>query len=160
MGISEEELRAQQQEALRAAAEQQGTAPPFGASLGQAWQSARRLLHGYTLLSVLDMRRAAIQLAWLIAVGVIISVLVVTAWLTAISALVIWMLGAQMSWPVVLLVAAGLNLVGAALLLWRLRSLLRELPFAATLRQLKGDPPKAEAAATAAATAGPGAELP
>jgi uncharacterized membrane protein YqjE len=148
MGISEE-LRAQQQEGVRA--EQEAVPPPFGASLNQAWQSARRLVHGYALLSVLDMRRAAIQLAWLIAAGVVISVLVVTAWLTAISALVIWMLGEQMPWPLVLLIAAGLNLVGAALLLWYLRSLLSELPFAATLRQLKGEPPKAGTVTTAAA---------
>jgi uncharacterized membrane protein YqjE len=148
MAVSAEELGAQRRrEELRATIEEENAAASFGTSLSNVWNSARRLVHGYALLAVLDMRRAAVQLAWLIAAGVIISVLVVTAWLTSMSALVIWLLGQQLPWPAILLIAAALNLIGAVLLVWRLRSLLRELPFAATLRQIKGDPAKAPAAA-------------
>jgi uncharacterized membrane protein YqjE len=47
-----------------------------------------------------------------------------------------------MSWPAVLLVAAGLNLVGAAIVAWRLRVVFSDVPFSATLRQLKSDEDK------------------
>lgn len=137
MAVTAEDLRARQDAAH--AGESEASKGP----LHQAFKSAQRLLHGYALLAVLDMRRATVQLAWLIASGVVIAVLVVTAWLGLMVALISWLLGEAVSLPLALLVAAGLNIVGAGLLVWRAKALMTEMPFAATLRQLKGEPPAA-----------------
>lgn len=136
MSVTAEELRAQQAAAYAA----QGETEP--GALERVLRSAQRLVHGYALLAVLDLRRATVQLVWLIACGLIIAVLAVTAWLGALTALITWLLGQQLSWPAVLLIAAGVNVLGAVLFALRMKGMLREMPFAATLRQLKGDPPE------------------
>jgi uncharacterized membrane protein YqjE len=103
---------------------------------------ALKLLAGdYALLAVLDLRRAAVQLAWLVGAGIMASVLVVTAWLAGVTAIVVWLLGSGVSWPVALVIAALINLAGAGLVAWRAKNVLDELPFSATLRQLKAEPP-------------------
>ena len=130
MAVTAEDLRAQQ-DAVHA----------DGGSMRGLLRSGQRLLHSYALLAVLDVRRATVQLTWLIASGVLIAVLVVTAWLGLITALVTWLAGQDFSWPVILLIAAGLNLLFAGVLGWRMKDLVTEMPFAATLRQLKGDTP-------------------
>ena len=88
---------------------------------------------------MLDVRRAAVQFAWLVAGGILIAVLIVTAWLTGVLALAIWLLGNGMSWPAVLLIAGALNLVGAALVGMRLKHVFEHVPFSATLRQFKSE---------------------
>jgi uncharacterized membrane protein YqjE len=117
----------------------------FVEPLDRVLATLKRMASNYATLAVLDLQRTAVQLAWLIGGGIVISVLAVTAWLAAIVALCVWLFGQGMSWPAVLLIAAGLNLVGAALLGMRLRNVFDQLPFAATLRQMKsGDEKKAE----------------
>jgi uncharacterized membrane protein YqjE len=112
--------------------------------LQRALSVARRLAHDYALLGVLDLRRAAVQLAWLLGAGVVISVLVVSAWMAGVTALVAYLLAQEISWPVALIAAALLNLVGAAIVVWRLRAVMSDLPFAATLRQLRAQEPPRE----------------
>ena len=111
--------------------------------LERAFASMRRMLSNYTLLGVLDARRAAIQFAWLIGAGIFITVLAVTAWLACVVAVAVLMFGQGMSLPAVLGVAALLNLVGAGIVAWRVKHLFDEKPFAAILRQLKSDEPSA-----------------
>jgi uncharacterized membrane protein YqjE len=107
----------------------------------RVFATLKRMLSNYATLAVLDVRRAAVQFAWLVAGGIFIAVLVVTAWLAAVIALAVWLLGNGMSWPAVLLIAAALNLVGATLVAFKLRSVFEHVPFAATLHQIKSDPP-------------------
>jgi len=150
MAVSADELTRQHQAALEAASPEYRARfdaarnEPLEGHFDFLWRTARRVAHGYALLAVLDMRRASVQLAWLIGTGVVIAVLGVTAWLTAITALVTWLLEENMSLPLVLLIAAMINLAGAGILVWRIRSLVAEMPFAATLRQLKGEVPQSE----------------
>ena len=105
----------------------------------------KRMTSNYATLAVLDVRRAAVQFAWLVAGGIFIAVLVVTAWLAAVVALAVWLLGNGLSWPAVLLVAGALNLVGAAIVAMRIRNVFEHVPFSATLRQIKSDSPPAAA---------------
>ena len=107
----------------------------------RTFASLRRLATNYALLGVLDARRAAMQLAWLIAAGIVITVLVVTAWLAGVVALAVWLFGKGLSWPAVLSIAAGLNLVGAALVGWKVKHVFDQKPFSALLRQVKAEPP-------------------
>lgn len=111
----------------------------LGDLLGRLLGEARQLVSDYTLLAVLDARRAALQLAWLLSSGLMAAVLLVTAWLALVVAAVTWMLGERISWPAALAIGALLNIAGAGALLWWMRHLVIEKPFTALLRQLKGE---------------------
>lgn len=116
----------------------------LGQALGQLVGETRALVGDYAELAVLDARRAAIRLAWLLGTGLVVAVLVVTAWLALVAAGIVWMLGEGMSWVAALAIAAGLNITaGVALVFWA-KSMAVEMPFTALLRQLRGEPPKAE----------------
>src|SRR5262245_43469975 len=121
------------------AASEPAPARPRPAGLGEAVSlllaEARSLATDYAELAVLDARRAAIRLAWLLGAVLIAAVLVVTTWMALVSAGVIFMLGQGASWVAALAVAAVLNLLGAGALVWWMLVLLKELPFTALLRQ-------------------------
>jgi uncharacterized membrane protein YqjE len=128
----------------RAAPEVEANDASFLEPLERTFATLRRLATNYALLGVLDMRRAAIQFAWLMGAGIFMTVLVVTAWLAGVVALAVWLFGEGMSWPAVLGIAALLNVVGAGIIVWRVKHVFDEKPFAATLRQLKAQPPANE----------------
>lgn len=100
---------------------------------------SRRLTSDYLLLAVLDARSAAIRFAWLLCSGVVVAILVVTAWLALVAGGIVWMLGSGTSWVVALTAAAAVNVVGAIVLSLWMRGLFQDPPFAATLRQLRGE---------------------
>jgi uncharacterized membrane protein YqjE len=118
--------------------------PSFLEPLERVIATLKRMATNYALLGVLDMRRAAIQFAWLMGAGIFITVLLVTAWLAGVVALAVIMIGRDMSWPAVLGIAALLNILGAGIIVWRVKHVFDEKPFAATLRQLKAQPPANE----------------
>jgi hypothetical protein len=118
---------------------ERGAAVGLGALLVRLLGEARQLVADYSLLAVLDARRAAMQLAWLLSSGLVVAVLVVTAWLALVVAGMVWLAGDAMSWPAALAIGALLNIAGAVALLWWMRHLLVEKPFEALLRQLKGE---------------------
>jgi hypothetical protein len=118
----------------------------LGDLLGNLLSETRSLFTDYAQLAVLDARRAAVRLAWLLGAVLVASVLIVTAWMGGVAALIVWMLGTGMSWILALVIAAVLNLIGAAALLFWMRELLSELPFTALLRQLRGEDPPSEKA--------------
>ncbi|HSD53829.1 MAG TPA: hypothetical protein VLC47_06665 [Burkholderiales bacterium] len=102
---------------------------------------ARALAGDFALLAVLDARRAALTLAWLLSAGLVVAMLAATAWLALVTGAIVWLLGTGASWPAALAIAALSNILAAVVLgLWT-RRFFKELPFAATLRQLRGDPP-------------------
>jgi len=110
--------------------------------IGRLLGEARSLAADFTELAVLDARRAAIRLSWLLASVLVIAVLVVTTWMALVAAGVILMLGQGASWVTALAIAAALNVVGAGALAWWMITLIKELPFTALLRQLRGDAPQ------------------
>ncbi|MCW5621916.1 MAG: phage holin family protein [Burkholderiales bacterium] len=104
-------------------------------ALRGAWSELRCVVREHAFLAVLEAQRAGLHLTYALASVLVVSVLLVTAWLAVVTAAVIW-LTAHVTWPVILLVAAILNLVGAALVAWWAKRQLTEMPFSATLRQL------------------------
>ena len=106
--------------------------------LGALLRQSRTLSSDYLQLAVLDARSAAVRFAWMLCYGVVAAILLVTAWLALVAGGIVWMLGTGASWITALAVAAGLNVVLVAILAFRMRSMFTELPFAATLRQLRG----------------------
>jgi uncharacterized membrane protein YqjE len=104
----------------------------------------RRLAADFSHLAVLDARYAVRHIAEILCVAVVASVLVVTAWLAMVTAAMGWLIGGGTSWPAALLLAAVLNVVAAVVVAVWLRQRQKELPFASTLRQLRGDPPRSD----------------
>ena len=115
------------------------SSPSISRLAGGLLRRSRALSSDYLLLAVLDARSAAVKFAWMLCSGVIAAILIVTAWLALVAAGIVWMLGTGASWILALGVAALINLVGAgAVALW-MRGLFDEPPFAATLRQMRGE---------------------
>jgi len=125
-----------------AAVPQQRTAS-LGEVVGRLLGEARQLFADYAELTVLDARRAAIRLAWILGCVLVAAVLIVTAWVVLIASGIIWAWGHGASWPTALAVAAVLNLIAAGLLGWFMLKLAKEMPFTALLRQLRGRDPEA-----------------
>ena len=90
---------------------------------------------------MLDARRAALRLAWLLGSVLVAAVLIVTAWLALVTAGIVLALGQGASWPLALGVAAALNQAGAGALAWWMRNLASEMPFNALVRSLRGEAP-------------------
>lgn len=111
---------------------------------GALWRNARGLAQDHALLALLEVQRASLGLVKIIGAAVVISVLAVSAWMGLVAAGVVWAVGAGASWGLAIAIAAVLNLVAAgALALW-IKAQVPELLFAATLRQLRGEPPPAD----------------
>jgi uncharacterized membrane protein YqjE len=117
----------------------------LGEVVGRLLGEGRQLVADYAELTVLDARRAAIRLAWILGCVLVAAVLIVTAWVVLIASGIIWAWGHGASWPTALAVAAVLNLIAAGLLGWFMLKLAKEMPFTALLRQLRGrdaEPPQ------------------
>jgi uncharacterized membrane protein YqjE len=112
----------------------------LGELLTQLFSEAKALVADFAHLAILDARRAALNLAWLLGSVLVVAVLLVTAWMGGVAALIVWMFEEGVSWPLALGGVALLNVAGAAALAWWMRHLVAELPFEALLRQLRGQP--------------------
>ena len=117
-------------------------APSLGQVLGRLLGEGRQLVADYAELTVLDARRAAIRLAWILGAVLVAAVLVVTSWMGFVAAGIVFAWGRGASWPIALGIAALLNLIAAGGLGWFTFKLAKELPFTALLRQLRGKDPE------------------
>ena len=116
------------------------TAPQgLGSALAQLASETRQLAADFAHLAVLDARRAGVRLAMLLSAGLLIAILVITAWMGFVAAGIVWMFDSGVSWPLAIAIAALINIAGAAALAWWARHLISEMPFTALLRQLKGE---------------------
>jgi uncharacterized membrane protein YqjE len=129
--------------AQRRASEPGGRQMGLGELLGHFFKESRNLVTDYVELAVLDARRAAVKLAWLLGSVLVVAVLVVTAWMGGVAALIVWAFNEGISWGWAVGGAALLNVAAAGALVWWMRHLLEDLPFTALLRQLKGEDPPA-----------------
>jgi hypothetical protein len=105
------------------------------------WTNATCLLRDHTLLALLEAQRAGIAAVKMLGAGVVIAVLAVSAWMALVGAVVVWLVGAGVNTGLALVIAAVLNLIAAGALAFWVKSLVPELLFEATTRQLKGEPP-------------------
>ena len=101
-------------------------------------------MHGmgrdYALLGLLELQRAGIGLALLLGAGVVVAVLIVTAWTALVASVIVWAVNAGVSsWPPALGIAAAVNLLLAVLMLWQMRASFTNIFLGATLRQLRGE---------------------
>ena len=118
------------------------TSPSLGDVVGRLLGEGRQLVADYAELTVLDARRAAIRLAWILGCVLVAAVLIVTSWIALVAAAIVFAWGHGASWPIALAIAAVLNIVAAGALAWFTLTLAKELPFTALLRQLRGREPE------------------
>jgi len=116
--------------------------PGFGELVGRLFSDTRQLVSDFAQLAVLDARRAGVRLAMLLSAGLVIAILLITAWMGFVAAGIVWMFDQGVSWPLAIAIAALINIAAAAGLAWWARHLVSEMPFTALLRQLRGDLPK------------------
>jgi uncharacterized membrane protein YqjE len=112
--------------------------------LALAWTNVKGLVQDHALLAVLELQRAGISLVKMVAAGIVISILGVSAWMGLVGAAVVWAVGAGANWGLALLIAALANIVIAVGVGFWARSQIPDLLFAATLRQLRKDAPHSE----------------
>jgi Putative Actinobacterial Holin-X, holin superfamily III len=118
------------------------TSPSLADVVGRLLGEGRQLVADYAELTVLDARRAAIRLAWILGCVLVAAVLMVTSWIALVAAAIVFAWGHGASWPIALAIAAVLNIVAAGALAWFTLTLAKELPFTALLRQLRGREPE------------------
>jgi uncharacterized membrane protein YqjE len=111
----------------------------LSAALRAVWVELRGMVREHAVLVVLEAQRAGLNLAYLLAGVIVVAVLVVSAWLASITALVVWLVDNDVPWSGVLALAAVLNLIGAAFVAAWVKRQVHEPPFSATLRQLSAD---------------------
>jgi len=114
------------------------SAPPSLASRTVLlFQDFRDLALDHVELAVLEAQRTGVDFIKMMIAAVVISILVVSAWLALVSSGIVWMTTLGVSWPGALALGAILNLaLAGALTLW-VRGRAAEPLFAATLRQLR-----------------------
>ena len=99
----------------------------------------RNVASDHLELVVLEAHQAGVRLAKLLGAAVVAAILVVSGWLAIVASGIVYAAGQGVSWATSLLIAAGANIVVAAILAYWIRTLTTEQLFAATLRQLRGD---------------------
>jgi hypothetical protein len=109
-------------------------------SLRAWWANLHGMGRDYALLAVLEMQRAGIGLALILAAGVVVAVLIVTAWTALLAGLIVWAVNSgAASWPAALGIAGGVNIALAIFMLAQMRSHFTQIFLGATLRQLRGE---------------------
>jgi hypothetical protein len=125
------------------ASPQAGAALPKG-SLGGAlrawWANVQGMGRDYALLAALELQRAGIGLALILAAGVVVAVLVVSAWTALVAGVIVWAVqSGAAGWPLALGVAALANLLLAGFMVLQIRARATNIFLGATLRQLRGE---------------------
>ena len=100
---------------------------------------AKQLVVDHLELAALEAQRAADGLVRVLIAAIVVTMLVVAAWMAVVASAALWATDAGLSLPWALVLVGVANLIAAlALGLW-MRSWLPDLMFAATLRQLRDD---------------------
>ena len=122
------------------------SAPPGDAGLLEQakslWYELRGLVHDQLTLAALETKLAGKSLVTMIAAGVMIAVLLISAWLGLVGAVVLWLIGIGVVASISMLLAVAANLVLAVILYGVIRRQSRHLQFPATLRSLRPLPAK------------------
>lgn len=123
-----------------------GGAPPGDSGLLEdaksLWHELRGLAHDQLTLAALETRLAGKSLVTMIAVGVMVAVLLVSAWLGLVAAAVLWLISIGVIASIAMLLAVAANLALALILYDVIRRQSRYLQFPATLRSIRPVPAK------------------
>ena len=110
------------------------------------WHELRAMVHDELTLAALETKLAGRSLVTMIAAGVMVGVLLVSAWLGLMGAAVLWLASIGVVASIALLFVVAANLVFAVILYEVIRRQSRHLQFPATLRSLRPLPSRLDAA--------------
>ena len=105
--------------------------------LSKTVHDAGRLVVDHLELAALEAQRAADGLVQILIASIVVTILVVAAWMAMVAGAAIWATRAGVSLPWALVLAGGVNLVAALAIGMWIRARVPNLLFAATLRQLR-----------------------
>lgn len=111
--------------------------PSLSRRAGVLLRDVRDLACDHLELAALEAQRAAMGLTKMLTAAVVVSILLVSAWLALVAGGIVWATTAGIGWAAALAIAAVLNLVLAAAVAYWMRHQTQELLFAASLRQLR-----------------------
>ena len=100
-------------------------------------RDAGNLARDHLEIAVLEAQRAGIGLTKVLSAAVVISVLVITAWLSFVAGFIVWITDTGVSWPGALALGGIANLVLAGVAALWIRKQKNAWSFEATLRQLR-----------------------
>ena len=100
--------------------------------------SARAAFSNLLELMSLEARRAGVTLMWMVVLGVIAAICIVTAWLVLMVALTIGAIALGCPPIAAVIALAASNLIAGAALIYRCIGMSRDLLFCATRRQVAG----------------------
>jgi len=126
----------------------EATPPPIDGifrGVANAFNSARRALSDLLRLFSLEVRRAGLTLVWMVVLGTIAAMLIVTAWLGLMGALAWWAVSLGLTWIGAMAGIALINTAVAAIAIFSCLAISRDLLFPATRRQLDAPPARPEA---------------
>ncbi len=106
------------------------------------WHELRAMVHDQLTLAALETRLAGRSLVTMIVAGVMVAVLLISAWLGLMGAAVLWLVSIGVMASIAMLFAVAANLVFAVILHELIRRQSRHLQFPATLRSLRPVPGK------------------
>ena len=104
---------------------------------GSLFRELQGVAHDYVVLAALETKRAGQSLVVMVAAGVMMAILLISAWLGLVAAGVIGMIAAGMATWLALLIAVVANLLVAAGLYGVIHYKRRDLAFPATVRNLR-----------------------
>jgi hypothetical protein len=105
----------------------------------------RGLAHDHLHLAALETKRAGDSLVTMIAAGIIVAVLLVSAWIGLLTAAILWLIGWGLKPVFAVLIAVGVNFVLAFILYVVIRHQSDYLRFPETIRSLRPKPSPANA---------------
>jgi uncharacterized membrane protein YqjE len=105
--------------------------------VANAFNSVRRIFSDLFQLFSLEVRRAGLTFVWMVALGAIVAMLIVTAWLGLMGALALWAVSLGLTWTSAMIAIALVNILMAAIVMISCVTISRNLLFPATRRQLE-----------------------
>lgn len=130
----------------KGAAETPPAAEGLLGAIAGAFASARQVLGNFVELITHEARRAGLTLMWMVALGALAAMLLVTAWLGFMAAFAWWLVSLGMTWAGAIALVALVNLLAAGVVVFFCVMLSRNLLFPATRRQLKARSSSSDAA--------------
>lgn len=112
--------------------------------MANAFNSLQRVFADLFRLFSLEVRRAGLTLLWMVVLGALAAMLLVTAWLGLMGALAWWAVSLGWTWTGALVAMALANLVAAAIVIFSCVAVSRNLLFPATQRQLEVPPTRSD----------------
>jgi uncharacterized membrane protein YqjE len=110
--------------------------PPPSALVHSLLTDLWTLVQDHALLTVLELQRASKTVTVMLLSGVVVAVLLVTAWLALVASVLFWVVEGNEAWGFALLLVALIHVALSAAIIWWIRQLATHRIFSALLRQV------------------------